>query len=123
MRRFRVFVMSWGLMRLFREWGMGNGEFLLSCFIVFMEILAMNISLTSAQETFIQSKISAGKYKSTQEIFELAFLLLEEYERAENEWILLVKEKIQSAIDVSETEPPIDGETFVSGVLERFKGV
>ena len=102
---------------------MGNGEFLLSCFIVFMEILAMNISLTSAQETFIQSKISAGKYKSTQEIFELAFLLLEEYERAENEWILLVKEKIQSAIDVSETEPPIDGETFVSGVLERFKGV
>jgi len=123
MRRFRVFVMSWELMRLFREWGMGNGEFLLSCFIVFMEILAMNISLTSAQETFIQSKISAGKYKSTQEIFELAFLLLEEYERAENEWILLVKEKIQSAIDVSETEPPIDGETFVSGVLERFKGV
>ena len=123
MQRFGAFVMSWGLMRLFREWGMGNGEFLLSCFIVFMEILAMNISLTSAQETFIQSKISAGKYKSTQEIFELAFLLLEEYERAENEWILLVKEKIQSAIDVSETEPPIDGETFVSGVLERFKGV
>jgi antitoxin ParD1/3/4 len=38
-----------------------------------------------------------------------------------SEWVLSVREKIQAAIEMSEKEPPIDGEIFVSGILERFK--
>jgi antitoxin ParD1/3/4 len=75
----------------------------------------MNITLTPEQESLIRAKIATGKYQSPQQ-------LLEEYERAENEWVLSVREKIQAAIEMSEKEPPIDGEIFVSEILERFKG-
>jgi antitoxin ParD1/3/4 len=84
-------------------------------------ISTMNISLTPEQESLIRAKIATGKYQSPQQLFEVALQLLEEYERAENEWVLSVREKIQAAIEMSEKEPPIDGENFVSGILERFK--
>ncbi len=77
----------------------------------------MNINLTPEQESLIQATITTGKYQSTQQVLEVAFRLLEEYERAESEWALSVREKIQAAIEISEKEPPIDGEIFVSGIL------
>jgi antitoxin ParD1/3/4 len=87
-----------------------------------LRISAMNISLTPEQESLIRAKIATGKYQSPQQLLEFAFRLLEEYEQAENEWVLSVREKIQAAIEMSEKEPPIDGEVFISGILERFKG-
>ena len=83
----------------------------------------MMISLTPEQELFIKSKIATGKYQSTEEIFEVAFKLLEEYEQAKSAWAMSVRDKIQAAIDVSSQEPAIDGESFVSGILDRLKGV
>ncbi len=83
----------------------------------------MGITLTPEQESRIRAKIATGKYQSIQQVIEVAFNLLEEYERAENEWILSVREKIQAAIDISEQVPPIDGETFVSGILEQLNGI
>jgi antitoxin ParD1/3/4 len=85
-------------------------------------ISAMNITLTPEQESLIRATIATGKYHSTQQVLEVAFRLLEEYERAENEWVLSVREKIEAAIEMSEKEVSIDGEIFVSGILERFKG-
>ncbi|WP_242056929.1 MULTISPECIES: type II toxin-antitoxin system ParD family antitoxin [Oscillatoriales] len=38
----------------------------------------MSISLTSEQERFIQTKLQAGKYRSAQEILEIALQLLDE---------------------------------------------
>ena len=73
----------------------------------------MNITLTSTQENLVQSKVSTGKYRSTQEVIEIALLLFDEYEQAESDWSLSVKEKIQAAIDLSEHSPPIDEENFV----------
>jgi antitoxin ParD1/3/4 len=84
-------------------------------------ISTMNITLTPEQESLIRAKIATGKYQSPQQLLEVALQLLEEYERAENEWVLSVREKIQGAIEMSEKEPPIDGENFVSRILERFK--
>ncbi len=81
----------------------------------------MNISLTPDQEHFIQSKLQAGKYRSAQEILEVALRLLDEYDRADAEWVEDVREKIDAAIQVSSHTPPIDGEAFVNQVLERFK--
>ena len=83
----------------------------------------MNITLTPAQQNFIQAKISAGKYKSTQQVIEIALRLFEEYERAESEWSLSVREKIQAAVAMSEKQPPIDGPHFVEEILQRFKEV
>ncbi|MHC5934854.1 ribbon-helix-helix domain-containing protein [Nostoc sp.] len=81
----------------------------------------MSISLTPDQERFIQTKLQAGKYNSAKEALEIALGLLDEYDRADAEWIETVREKIDAAILASDQTPPIDGETFVNQVLERFR--
>jgi antitoxin ParD1/3/4 len=81
----------------------------------------MSISLTPNQERFIQTKLQAGKYRSAEEILEIALRLLDEYDRADAEWVEEVREKIDAAISASDRTPPIDGETFVNQILERFR--
>jgi ferritin len=46
---------------------------------------------------------------------------LEEEQQAENVWVEDVRSKIDAAISASEQTPPIDGETFVNQILERFQ--
>ncbi len=83
----------------------------------------MSISLTPSQESFIQTKLQAGKYGSAEELLEIALRLLDEYDRAEAEWVEDVREKIEAAIAASDQSPPMDGETFINQVLERFQQV
>jgi antitoxin ParD1/3/4 len=80
----------------------------------------MSISLTPEQESFVQSKIQAGTYRSPQDVLEIALRLLDEYDRAETRWIKDVREKIEAAVLASEHTPLIDGEIFVNQILERF---
>ncbi len=46
---------------------------------------------------------------------------LAEEQQAENVWVEDVRSKIDAAISASEQTPPIDGETFVNQILERFQ--
>lgn len=81
----------------------------------------MSISLTPDQERFIQTKLEAGKYQSVEEVLEIALRLLDEYDRSEAEWVEDVRAKIDAAIEASSHTAPIDGETFVNSILERFQ--
>ncbi|MBA3924071.1 MAG: type II toxin-antitoxin system ParD family antitoxin [Nostocaceae cyanobacterium] len=81
----------------------------------------MSISLTPDQERFIKTKLQAGKYRSSEEILEIALRLLDEYDRADAEWMEEVRTKIDAAIEASKSTPSIDGETFVNQILERFQ--
>ncbi len=81
----------------------------------------MSITLTTTQEEFIQAKLQTGKYRSAEEVLEVALRLLDEYDRTDSEWLNSVRAKIDAAVAVSEHTPPIDGETFIAGVLERFR--
>lgn len=81
----------------------------------------MNISLTPDQEHFIQTKLQAGKYRSAEEILEMALRLLDRYDRADAEWVEEVRTKIDTAIEASTHTSPIDGETFVNQILKRFQ--
>ncbi|NJM75704.1 MAG: transcriptional regulator [Acaryochloridaceae cyanobacterium RU_4_10] len=83
----------------------------------------MSISLTPNQERLIQAKLQDGKYHSAEEILEIALRLLDEYDRANAEWVVEVQEKIDAAIIASEQTPPLDGELFVNQILERFRQV
>ncbi len=83
----------------------------------------MNISLTPHQEGLIQSKIETGKYHSAEEVLEIALRLLDEYDRTEVEWVKDVREKVDAAIAASEETKPIDGETFINQIIERFREV
>ena len=55
-----------------------------------------------------------------QEILEIALQLLDEYDRADTAWTEDVRAKIDAAISATDRTPPIDGETFVSEVIEQF---
>ena len=46
---------------------------------------------------------------------------LEEEQQAETVWVEDIRTKIDAAISASEQTPPIDGETFVNQILERFQ--
>jgi ferritin len=46
---------------------------------------------------------------------------LQEEQQADNQWVEDVREKIDAAISASEQTPPIDGETFINQILERFQ--
>lgn len=81
----------------------------------------MSISLTPDQEQFIQTKLRAGKYRSAEEVLEIALRLLDEYDRSEAEWVEAVRVKIDAAIAASNHTAPIEGETFVNSILERFQ--
>ena len=39
---------------------------------------------------------------------------------ADREWIDTVRVKIDAAVAMSEHTPPIDGETFIAGICDRF---
>ena len=81
----------------------------------------MSISLSPAQERLIQTKLLTGKYNSAEEILEIALQLLDKYDLADAGWSEDVGKKIDAAISASEQTPPIDGETFVNQILERFQ--
>jgi len=81
----------------------------------------MSITLTKTQEQFIQTKLRTGKYRSAEEVLEIALQLLDEYERADSEWLNSVRAKIDAAIAVSEQTPPIDGKPFIAEILDRFQ--
>lgn len=67
--------------------------------------------------------MQTGKYNSAEEVLEIAFQLLDEYDRTEAEWVKDVRDKIDAAISASEETKPIDGETFINQILERFRKV
>jgi antitoxin ParD1/3/4 len=81
----------------------------------------MSISLTPDQERLIQTKLQSGKYRSIEEVLEMALRLLDEYDRADAEWVEEVRAKVDAAMVASTHTPPIDGETFVNQILERFQ--
>jgi antitoxin ParD1/3/4 len=51
------------------------------------------------------------------------FEWIEEFQAAlaDREWIDAVRVKIDAAVAMSEHTPPIDGETFIAGILDRFR--
>ena len=81
----------------------------------------MSITLTSDQERFIQLKLQAGRYRTSSEVLDAALQLLDEYDRADAEWLESVRAKIDMAIEYSRHTPPIDGESFVNEIIERFQ--
>jgi antitoxin ParD1/3/4 len=81
----------------------------------------MSINFTPNQERLIQTKLQSGKYRSVEEVLEMALRLLDEYDRADAEWVDEVREKIDAALEASTHTASIDGETFVNQVLKRFQ--
>ncbi|MDB9517123.1 type II toxin-antitoxin system ParD family antitoxin [Roseofilum reptotaenium CS-1145] len=80
----------------------------------------MSIHLTADQEEFIQTKLASGKYQTSEEVISTALHLLDEWEKAQTQWVEEVTSKIDAAVSASEHTPPIDGESFIDEILERL---
>ena len=83
--------------------------------------ITMSISLTADQEELIQAKLASGKYQTSEEVISTALRLLDEWEKAEAEWVEDTTSKIDAAISASEHTPPVDGESFINGILEKLR--
>ncbi len=81
----------------------------------------MSITLTPDQEHLIETKLASGKYSSIQHLIGTALRLLDEYEMEDAAWIEDSRIKVEEAIEASKHTPPIDGETFINQILERFQ--
>ncbi|NJK61188.1 MAG: transcriptional regulator [Oscillatoriales cyanobacterium SM2_1_8] len=78
----------------------------------------MSIHLTPEQEHFVQAKLKVGKYRSAEQILEVALQLLDVYDRTETEWVAEVRCKIEEAL--ATTTPPVDGASFVQNILAQL---
>ena len=81
----------------------------------------MSISLTPDQEQFVQTKLKTGKYRSIEEILEVALRSLDELDRSKVEWAEEVRLKINAAIEASNPMTSIDGEAFVDSIWGRLQ--
>jgi hypothetical protein len=65
---------------------------------------------------------TAVKELSENELAEF-FEWIEEFQETltDRQWIDAVRVKIDAAVAVSEHTPPIDGETFIAGICDRFR--
>lgn len=73
---------------------------------------AEQLELLKTLSAIIQSTNSPETQSATTE---------EDSELADSEWVESVRTKIDAAIEASTHTPPIDGETFVNQILERFQ--
>ena len=81
------------------------------------------ISLILPPPQFLESQrqLRTGKYRSAEEILEIALRLFDECDHAESQWIQSVRAKIDAAIEAADHTDPVDGETFGDGILDRFQ--
>jgi antitoxin ParD1/3/4 len=81
----------------------------------------MIITLRPEHEKFIQSKIAEGQFSDPDEAVDMAFRLLEKCSAEYAEWITEVREQVAIAKAEVARGETIDGETFVEGILAKFR--
>ena len=82
----------------------------------------MSIILKQEQEKFVLNKLQQGKYENADELFAIAFELLEKNERKEQELIQL-KEKILEGKKQIEEGNVTDGEIVLQRLQARLKQI
>lgn len=82
----------------------------------------MSIILKQEQEKFVLNKLQQGKYENADELFAIAFELLEKNERKEEELIQL-KEKILEGKKQIEEGNVTDGEIVFQRLQARLKQI
>jgi antitoxin ParD1/3/4 len=81
----------------------------------------MSITLNAEQEEIIQTFLQTGQFESAEEVIQVALRLLEQQDKEYQQWLADVRIKIDEATEASKHTPPVDGPTFVAGILERFR--
>ena len=81
----------------------------------------MTIKLKPEQEKFIKSQVASGKYNSPEEVMDKMFLVFERLQFEYEEWVTETRAKIEEGIESLDRGEGVDGETFVTELLEKFR--
>ena len=81
----------------------------------------MTIQLKPEQEKFIKSQVASGKYNSAEEVMDKMFLVFERLQSEYEEWVTETRAKIEEGIESLDRGEGVDGETFVTELLEKFR--
>jgi len=79
----------------------------------------MNITLKPDQEAFIRAKLQSGQYQTVDDVIQAALELLDEQDKADEQWVIETRAKVDEGIASLERGEGIDGETFVNQLLRR----
>ena len=80
----------------------------------------MNITLKPDQEAFIRAKLQSGHYQTVDDVIQAALELLDEQDKADEQWVIETRAKVDEGIASLERGEGIDGETFVNQLLSRY---
>lgn len=83
----------------------------------------MHITLKPEQEAFIHAKLQSGRYQTVDDVIQGALHLLDEQDKADEEWVIETRAKVDEGIASLERGEGIDGETFVNQLLEELRQV
>lgn len=81
----------------------------------------MNITLKPEQEALIHSKLQSGQYQTVDDVIQAALDLLDEQDKAYEQWVIETRAKVDEGIASLERGEGIDGETFVNQLLSKLK--
>ncbi len=81
----------------------------------------MNITLKPEQEALIHAKVQSGQYQTVDDVIQAALDLLEEQDKADEQWVIETRAKVDEGIASLERGEGIDGETFVNQLLSKLK--
>ena len=81
----------------------------------------MNITLKPEQEALIHAKVQSGQYQTVDDVIQAALDLLDEQDKADEQWLIETRAKVEEGIASLERGEGIDGETFVNQLLSKLK--
>lgn len=81
----------------------------------------MNITLKPDQEAFIHAKLQSGQYQTVDDVIQAALHLLDERDKAYEQWVIETRAKVDEGIASLERGEGIDGETFVNQLVVKLK--
>ncbi len=81
----------------------------------------MNITLKPDQKALIQAKLLSGRYQTVDDVIQAALYLLDEQDKAYEQWVAETHAKVDEGIVSLERGEGIDGETFVNQLLAKLK--
>lgn len=81
----------------------------------------MNIILKPDQEALIRAKLQSGRYQTIDDVIQAALHLLDERDKAYEQWVIETRAKVDEGIVSLERGEGIDGETFVNQLLEKLE--
>ena len=80
----------------------------------------MNITLKPEQEALIHAKLQSGQYQTVDDVIQAALDLLDEQDKADEQWVIETREKVDEGIVSLERGEGINGETFINQLLRRY---